>query len=43
MKEKFFNTGMEAAGGTPAQLAATVKSEIVRIEKMIKAAGLREK
>jgi len=43
VKEKFFNAGMEVAAGTPAQLAATVKSEIVRIEKMIKAAGLREK
>ena len=41
VKEKLFNTGMEAVGGTPEQLAATVKSEIARMGKVIKDAGIK--
>jgi tripartite-type tricarboxylate transporter receptor subunit TctC len=41
IREKFFNAGMETMGGSPEQLAATVKSEIARIGKVIKEAGIR--
>lgn len=41
IKEKFFNAGMETVGGSPEQLAATVKSEIARLGKVIKKAGIR--
>ena len=41
VKEKFFNAGMETVGGSPAQLAATVKSEMARMGKVIKDAGIR--
>ena len=42
VKEKFFNAGVETVGGSPEQLAATVKSEMVRMGKVIKDAGIRE-
>ena len=42
IKEKFFNVGSEAAGGPPEILAAAVKSEMARLGKMIKTAGIRE-
>ena len=41
MKEKFLANGMEPVGSTPQLLAATMKSEIVRIGKVIKDAGIR--
>jgi len=41
IKEKFFNAGMETMGGSPEQLAATVKSEIARVGRVIKQAGIR--
>ncbi len=41
IKEKFFNAGMETAGGSPDQLAAAVKSETLRMDKVIKDAGIR--
>ena len=41
VKEKFLASGVEPVGGTPQQLAATIKSEIVRIGKVIKDAGIR--
>jgi len=40
VQTKFFNAGMETAGGTPEQLAATVKSELIRVGKTIKDAGI---
>ena len=40
-KEKFAAAGMDAAGGTPAQLAATVASEIDRMRKLIADADIR--
>jgi len=40
VKEKFFSMGMETVGGSPEQLAARVKSEMVRMGKMIKDAGI---
>ena len=41
VQEKFVNAGMEAAGTSPEQLAATVKSEMARMGKVIKDAGIR--
>ena len=40
-KEKLFNAGVEAVASTPAELAATIKLEMVRIGKVIKEAGIR--
>jgi tripartite-type tricarboxylate transporter receptor subunit TctC len=41
VKEKFVANGMEAVGSTPQLLSTTMKSEIVRIGKVIKDAGIR--
>jgi tripartite-type tricarboxylate transporter receptor subunit TctC len=41
VKEKFSNAGMETVGGSPEQLAATVKSEMARMGKVIRDAGIR--
>jgi tripartite-type tricarboxylate transporter receptor subunit TctC len=41
IKEKFLASGVEPVGGTPQQLADTIKSEIIRIGKVIKDAGIR--
>ena len=40
VKALFFNAGMEIMGGSPEQLAVTVKSEMARMDKVIKAAGI---
>jgi tripartite-type tricarboxylate transporter receptor subunit TctC len=41
VKERLFSSGMEIVGSSPEQLAATVKSEIARMSKVIKDAGIR--
>lgn len=41
VKEKLFNAGMETVGSSPGQLAATLKSEVERMGKVIKDAGIR--
>ncbi len=41
VKEKFFSMGMEAVGGTPEQLAARVRADVVRMGKVIRDAGIR--
>jgi tripartite-type tricarboxylate transporter receptor subunit TctC len=41
VKEKFFNSGVAVGGSTPAQFAATLKSEIARMGKGIRDAGIR--
>jgi tripartite-type tricarboxylate transporter receptor subunit TctC len=41
LKERFLNTGIEAAGSTPEGFAATVKSEMAKWARIIKAAGIR--
>jgi len=41
VKEKFSNVGMETVGSTPAHLNATMKSEIARLGKVIRDAGIR--
>jgi tripartite-type tricarboxylate transporter receptor subunit TctC len=40
VKEKFFAAGMEPLGSPPEALAATVKSEMSRLGKVIKGAGI---
>lgn len=41
VKEKFLNAGMETAGGPPEQLFTAVKSELARMGKVIRDAGIR--
>lgn len=41
VRQKLFVSGLESVGGTPAELAATLKSEMSRMGKLIRAAGLR--
>ena len=38
--EKFFISGSEVVGGTPEQFAATIKSETIKVSKIIKSAGI---
>ena len=40
IKEKFFNIGVETVGSSPEQLGTTVKSEMTRLGKLIKDAGI---
>jgi tripartite-type tricarboxylate transporter receptor subunit TctC len=42
VREKLLNLGIETIASTPEKLAATVKSEMVRMGKVIKDAGIRE-
>ena len=41
VKEKLFNTGVEVVASTPEQFADAVKSEMARMGKVIKDAGIR--
>jgi tripartite-type tricarboxylate transporter receptor subunit TctC len=41
VKEKFFNAGVETVGSTPEELASAMKSDMARIGKVIKEAGIR--
>ena len=41
IRDKFLNTGMETVGGSPAQLAAAIKSDITKLSKVIRDAGIR--
>ena len=41
VKEKFFNAGVEAVGSSPEEFAATIKSEMARVGKVIKDAGIK--
>ena len=41
IRERFFNAGTETVGSTPDQLSATMKSEMTRLGKVIKEAGIR--
>jgi tripartite-type tricarboxylate transporter receptor subunit TctC len=40
VRDKFFAAGMEPLGSAPEALAATVKSEMNRLGKVIKATGI---
>jgi tripartite-type tricarboxylate transporter receptor subunit TctC len=42
VKQKFFNAGSEVVASSPGHFAATVKSEMERLGKVIKDAGIRE-
>ena len=41
VKTKLFNTGAEAVGSSPAELAALMKSDMVKFGKVIKDAGIK--
>ena len=41
VKEKFFNGGAETAGGLPEEFLAIIKSDIARVGKIIKDAGIK--
>jgi tripartite-type tricarboxylate transporter receptor subunit TctC len=40
-KERFFNAGVEVAGSTPEELGAIMKSDVAKIGKVIRDAGIR--
>ena len=42
LKDKFFSAGIETIGSSPQVFAATVKSEMARLGKVIKDAGIRD-
>lgn len=42
VKELFFNSGAEVVAGTPDEFAATIKSEMTRLGKIIREAGIHE-
>jgi tripartite-type tricarboxylate transporter receptor subunit TctC len=42
VKEKFLNSGVETVIGSPELLAAAVRSDVARMGKVIKNAGIRE-
>jgi tripartite-type tricarboxylate transporter receptor subunit TctC len=41
VKEKFFSAGVETVGSSPGELASRLKSEMSRLGKVIKDAGIR--
>ena len=41
VKEKLLNSGVEAAGNSPEQFAATIKADMTTVGKLIKDAGIR--
>jgi tripartite-type tricarboxylate transporter receptor subunit TctC len=41
VKAKFFPIGVQVVGSTPEQMTATMKTEMVRLGKLIKDAGIR--
>ena len=41
IKEKILNTGAEVVGGSPAQFAATIRSEMAKWGKVLKNAGIK--
>ena len=43
VKETFFKVGVEVVASSPQEFAATMKSEMARLGKVIKDAGLQEK
>ena len=42
VKDRFFNMGVEAVGSSPEEFAATMKSEMARLGKMLRDAGIRD-
>ena len=41
VKEKFFNVGVDTVGTTPEQFTAMIKADIIKMDKLIKSAGIR--
>jgi tripartite-type tricarboxylate transporter receptor subunit TctC len=41
VKQKFFDVGVEVVGSSPAQFAAVIKSDLVKMGKVIKDAGIK--
>ncbi len=41
VKERFFNIGVEAAGGTPEDFAVKIKSDIVKFTKLVKESRIK--
>ena len=41
VKERFLASGAETVGSSPQELAATMKSDIARMDKVIKDAGIK--
>jgi tripartite-type tricarboxylate transporter receptor subunit TctC len=41
VKERFLASGAETVGSSPQELAATMKSDMARMDKVIKDAGIR--
>jgi tripartite-type tricarboxylate transporter receptor subunit TctC len=41
VKEKLLSTGLEAVGSSPEELAAVIKTDMARLGKLFKEAGLR--
>ena len=41
-KERYFKAGMEVVGSTPEELGAVIKTDIVRLGKLIKDAGIKD-
>ena len=41
VKEKFLSAGVEVVGSTPEELAATIKSQMLGFEKVIRDAGIK--
>ena len=39
--ERMASQGVDVIGGTPAELAAFIKQDLVKYEKLVKSAGLR--
>src|SRR5258706_1773737 len=42
VREKFFNAGVDTVGSSPAELAAAMRSEMARMGKVIRDAGIHE-
>jgi tripartite-type tricarboxylate transporter receptor subunit TctC len=42
VRERLFSLGIQTTPSTPEEFAATIKSEMSRMDKVIKAANLRE-
>jgi len=41
VKERFLNAGSEVVGGSPQEFTAMIKSDIARMSKVIKDAGIK--
>ena len=42
VRERFFKAGVETVGSTPEEFAAVIKSDMTKMAKVIKDAGIRE-